>query len=159
MACGSGCCGPKPAPATDTTAETVRNSVGQAETDSCCESNAGDAKDDASSLQALQLEPVAGVLDNSANDMPAAAPGTGCADGCCAAPTEAENKPHPPPCCAGKPSPCCDMSCLERLALRACEDKKGSAEVADASSGTYWIPTPCFVPELMALLRFFLRWD
>lgn len=26
-----------------------------------------------------------------------------------------------PPCCAGKPSPCCDKSCLERLAARECE--------------------------------------
>lgn len=31
-----------------------------------------------------------------------------------------EQKPKDPPCCAGKPSPCCDKSCLERLAAREC---------------------------------------
>lgn len=28
-----------------------------------------------------------------------------------------------PECCKGKPSPCCDNSCIDRLALRACQDE------------------------------------
>jgi hypothetical protein len=145
MACGSGCCGPKPTPATDTASEAVQNSAGRPETDSCCESDAGDAKDDASSLQSP--EAVAGALDHSADAMPADAPETTCADRCCAAPAEDEEKPDPPPCCEDKPSPCCDVSCLDRLALRACEDKNPSAEVADASSGTCWFSRALLQPQ------------
>jgi hypothetical protein len=28
-----------------------------------------------------------------------------------------------PSCCEGKASPCCDKSCLDRLALRECESR------------------------------------
>ncbi|OPB43264.1 hypothetical protein A0O28_0111280 [Trichoderma guizhouense] len=45
-----------------------------------------------------------------------------CSKGCCSK----GDKPCPdiikaPPCCEGKISPCCDQTCLDRLALRECE--------------------------------------
>ncbi|KAK4233839.1 E1-E2 ATPase-domain-containing protein [Achaetomium macrosporum] len=65
-------------------------------------------------------------------------PATGCADECCAVKTQdgcdggnglgnpsmETEKPEAPPCCEDKASPCCDATCLDRLALRACEDDK-----------------------------------
>lgn len=41
-----------------------------------------------------------------------------------------------PPCCEGKSAPCCDVSCLDRLALRACGDQKtkNTAGFEDSSS-------------------------
>ncbi|KAL2019034.1 hypothetical protein VTK56DRAFT_10138 [Thermocarpiscus australiensis] len=65
--------------------------------------------------------------------------------GCCDATTKSDDgglefqstniqKPQPPECCADKPSACCDVSCLDRLALRACEGDKHTAEQEDAST-------------------------
>ncbi|KAK4118569.1 hypothetical protein N657DRAFT_675456 [Parathielavia appendiculata] len=46
-----------------------------------------------------------------------------------------DEKSNLPPCCEGKPASCCDLTCVDRLALRACEDKKYcSIEHRDASS-------------------------
>jgi Cd2+-exporting ATPase len=46
-----------------------------------------------------------------------------CSDSCCAteAPTTT-SKPSVTDCCRGKPFPCCDESCLDRVALRECDD-------------------------------------
>lgn len=47
----------------------------------------------------------------------------GCADSCCDTATRshsAATATGTPDCCQGKPSPCCDESCLDRLALREC---------------------------------------
>jgi Cd2+-exporting ATPase len=41
-------------------------------------------------------------------------------DKCCAESALANEKPKQPPCCTGKPTPCCDTSCLDRLAVREC---------------------------------------
>ncbi|KXG47943.1 uncharacterized protein PGRI_018130 [Penicillium griseofulvum] len=45
-------------------------------------------------------------------------------DDCCSSGDCADNKPHNhtdvPDCCCGKVSPCCDTSCLDRLAMREC---------------------------------------
>ncbi|KAI0007538.1 copper-translocating P-t [Xylariaceae sp. FL0662B] len=45
-----------------------------------------------------------------------------CNDSCCAAPNLTASDPTEPDCCKGKASPCCDASCLERLARRSCEN-------------------------------------
>ncbi|KAI1084657.1 copper-translocating P-t [Whalleya microplaca] len=50
-----------------------------------------------------------------------------CEDACCAAPNLAASDPNEPDCCKGKSSPCCDASCLERLARRSCENDKLSS--------------------------------
>ncbi|ODM17940.1 hypothetical protein SI65_06728 [Aspergillus cristatus] len=48
--------------------------------------------------------------------------------GCCTVleQPQAENDPNEPGCCDGKPSPCCDVSCLDRIALRECENTMSS---------------------------------
>jgi Cu2+-exporting ATPase len=48
-----------------------------------------------------------------------------CEKGCCSAqkPVEARQQ-NAPSCCEGKPSPCCDSSCIDRIALRECRDGK-----------------------------------
>ncbi|RAL06014.1 cation-transporting P-type ATPase PCA1 [Aspergillus ibericus CBS 121593] len=65
--------------------------------DSCCNS--------------INAEP----LDNMA-------PGHGEPDDCCSPSKSSDNNDNDAPdCCRGKVSPCCDTSCIDRLALRACE--------------------------------------
>lgn len=60
-----------------------------------------------------------------------------CSKGCCAK----GDKPCPdimkaPPCCEGKISPCCDQTCLDRLALRECESL-GSGKQHDCSTNPH----------------------
>lgn len=42
-------------------------------------------------------------------------------------------EPNNPSCCKGKASPCCDVSCLDHLALRECENRKQAAQPDHAS--------------------------
>jgi len=64
-------------------------------------------------------------------------------DDCCDAPqtpTEAAS-PVNPECCDGTTVPCCDDTCLDRLALRACEgEKKPVVEVWQSPVGTFVCP-------------------
>ena len=57
-------------------------------------------------------------------------------DGCCPPGKSSDNKAQDdtdaPSCCRGKVGPCCDTSCLDRLALRVCEM---SAAIAPGPSG------------------------
>ncbi|KAJ5652736.1 hypothetical protein N7507_010162 [Penicillium longicatenatum] len=73
--------------------------------DSCCDSD--DAK---------PLDTTASGLKEPTPEKP---------DDCCSpgkcADSKAENPTDAPACCRGKVSPCCDTSCLDRLALRECE--------------------------------------
>lgn len=39
-----------------------------------------------------------------------------------------------PSCCKDKAFPCCDVSCLDRLALSECENEKQAAQLEDASN-------------------------
>ncbi len=69
---------------------------------------------------------------------------SGCKDSYCDAPTRpVGDKTAPPPCCEGKPSPCCDVSCLDRLALRACGDGKQEVK-SDKSSESKHLPIPVY---------------
>ncbi|KAH9905026.1 copper-translocating P-t [Xylariomycetidae sp. FL2044] len=52
-----------------------------------------------------------------------------CRDKCCP-PASVKEDPNDPPCCKGKSSPCCDTSCLDRLALRECEGEKSAHAVS-----------------------------
>ncbi|KAK0717484.1 E1-E2 ATPase-domain-containing protein [Lasiosphaeria miniovina] len=53
--------------------------------------------------------------------------GRGVGASCCA-PDAASKEPEAPECCENKQSPCCDETCLDRLALRACEDENYGAK-------------------------------
>lgn len=44
-------------------------------------------------------------------------------DACCNEKKPAVEDPNNPSCCEGKPSPCCDVSCLDRLAARECKEE------------------------------------
>ncbi|KAJ3961743.1 hypothetical protein N0V92_001562 [Colletotrichum tropicale] len=51
-----------------------------------------------------------------------------CKKGCCSSPTPAPKSQEEkvPSCCEGKTSPCCDSTCIDRLALRECASGKRS---------------------------------
>lgn len=58
---------------------------------------------------------------------------------CCSAlgqtsPTPFEDT-KPPECCRGEPFPCCDDSCLDRLALRECDETNDCCEAQDGQYG------------------------
>ena len=76
--------------------------------------------------------------DHSSND-------TTRAKGCCDTGSDLEiptvESSTAPPCCEGKTSPCCDTSCLDRLALRECQTKCSTTK-HDGSSPTPIILLP-----------------
>ena len=54
-----------------------------------------------------------------------------CAKSCCSSPeTPSSGDTSAPPCCEGKAAPCCDQACLDRLALRECENPEPVAAVS-----------------------------
>lgn len=83
-----------------------------------------------------------------------------CTDGCCAESALADEKPEQPPCCTGKPSPCCDTSCLDRLAARECrgitigrgKDKPTPCSIDGCDAGT-----PCNEHKRRVRSRFAAR--
>lgn len=59
---------------------------------------------------------------------------TTCTDGCCSAPPQ-EKPEDVPSCCEGKRSPCCDSTCIDRLALRECKSGK---IISGSASGKFF---------------------
>ncbi|KAK3368347.1 E1-E2 ATPase-domain-containing protein [Podospora didyma] len=112
MACGSGCCGP---PKPDNAAQETRQEPSQLpdQNDNGSDSGCGDEspKELANNPANEDADSVADSHDLSA-DPPISRP----------------LDPETPACCEGKSSPCCDVSCLDRLALRACQDEKHPVE-------------------------------
>ncbi|KLO97934.1 probable P-type ATPase [Fusarium fujikuroi] len=96
---GCDCCGP-PAPAAESvTAETPPPSdIGS------CKDACRDGSDAAT--QVKEEEPANKEQDDDC-----------CASGSC----EEPNKDDAPECCRGKTSPCCNASCIDRIAIRECE--------------------------------------
>lgn len=97
-ACGGSCCNDQPAEPLCNTDTSPRDDLAK----SCCDGSlaieAGGAKDN-TSLKACRTSGYFSTLQPSA-------------------PAPAELKASE--CCRGKPAPCCDESCLDRLALREC---------------------------------------
>lgn len=89
--CGDGCC------AEDKPLKPTESGPGTKCEDSCCDGE-----------QAVEVV--------------RSASGASCKDACCDDKTSkpAMEDPKNPSCCKGKPSPCCDVSCLDRLAAREC---------------------------------------
>lgn len=56
-----------------------------------------------------------------------------------------EEDPNKPSCCKDKPSPCCDVSCLDRIALRECH-KEQILSSNEASPSKFKLTTPDFDP-------------
>lgn len=54
--------------------------------------------------------------------------GADCNKGCCSDPSPPKvEDPENPSCCEGKASPCCDVSCIDRIALRECDVSSGTS--------------------------------
>ncbi|KAI9172605.1 E1-E2 ATPase-domain-containing protein [Paramyrothecium foliicola] len=125
-ACSSGCCGPPPLamPSSAQPAQDCKPTPASCQ-DKCC--------DDSDSASGSKLD----VGDSASSESDCCAPKKSqpeCGQGCCSGP---KPKPQParleepaPSCCAGKASPCCDESCLDRLALRECESAAPSTSSA-----------------------------
>jgi hypothetical protein len=64
-----------------------------------------------------------------------------CRSGCCSVPEPSQvEDPNDPSCCKGSPLPCCDVSCLDRLALRACDSARQAARIDQASKSKQQCP-------------------
>lgn len=136
MACGSGCCG-EPVSVSDSPEQSSSNlapdTLMQGDRGSCC--NDADLATDKNSDQ---LDIIGATPDELTEEEDCCAPkpatrptpDSDCKKGCCSAPklplSDGTQKPVSS-CCEGKAAPCCDQSCLDRLALRECE-KFGSGD-------------------------------
>jgi Cu2+-exporting ATPase len=114
---GCDCCGqqapsPEPVAAPIATPTEKMNSC----QDSCCDGN--DLEEDLDTNDLGQEERTQENPDDC------------CSSGKCAN-DKPEHDPDTPDCCRGKVGPCCDTSCLDRLAMRECEMS------AAAASGPY----------------------
>lgn len=107
MACDSGCCAPKMAPTPTRTPTPPSLDV---------DAGGSIVTDEGDKPSKLELNTATDICcDSLAKDAPNV-------DGCCSSrpvQVEAENL-KVPSCCEGKPSPCCDSTCIENLALREC---------------------------------------
>ncbi|KAK3897723.1 E1-E2 ATPase-domain-containing protein [Staphylotrichum tortipilum] len=152
MACCSGCAAhsqsahadaatkptaPTPAPDTANTPEALRASFhGDAGAGSGAGSGAG-AGTDLAEPSIQEPDTADPTPTNSAISTSTPEPVAACKDSCCGPPSQSDNeKAQPPPCCEGKPSPCCDVSCLDRLALRACGDGKQGLKIEHGSQSS-----------------------
>ncbi|KAM0273929.1 hypothetical protein ACHAQH_008133 [Verticillium albo-atrum] len=156
MACGSGCCGgaskdpvpsvalpvqeptPTPEPVPEKIVGEAANNVAIA--DSCCNDD-GNALKDECKPSVVESVASASDVDDCCAPRPKAKPadsGPGCQSGCCSSPpAPAVNQEDTPDCCEGKKSPCCDTTCIDRLALRECQaDRFSIAEEKPACSAS-----------------------
>ncbi|KAK0712068.1 E1-E2 ATPase-domain-containing protein [Lasiosphaeris hirsuta] len=168
MACGSGCCGPPPdsagAPPSNMAAGSPEPSAMQ-EPDAasvCCsdcsdvatsvqvhkdgttskESAPAACHDDGCCGQAVKPESAGHSAANDANQSHDSKK----TDTCC--PSESAKKLDrvaTPDCCDDTTVPCCDDSCLDRLALRACEGEKEMVLITDSESTCHGVEDgrPC----------------
>lgn len=148
MACGSGCCKPAaaaPAPPTEPLAPAPVPAPSPIEQqpkaestkvdddgcqDSCCGAAAEATKSEGSgSACCASSVPAKDGGDDgcktTTDDNPTSKESldseAGCKDTCCASSKPVATDANDPPCCKGKASPCCDASCLDRLARRSCD--------------------------------------
>jgi Cd2+-exporting ATPase len=115
---GCDCCGP-PAPIPEPVAAPDAALVKETSScqDSCCDG------DDAEPLEIMapgQGEPT--------QEKPGCCSSSKCAD------DKAQDVTDAPACCRGKVSPCCDASCIDRLAMRECEVSASAGPDAKAES-------------------------
>jgi Cu2+-exporting ATPase len=61
-----------------------------------------------------------------------------CSPGKCAD-SKTENHTDAPDCCRGKFSPCCDTSCLDRLAMRECEMSATTAPSLNSKANSEYL--------------------
>lgn len=103
---GHECCS-QPAPVAELTASPIRALTEEANVDDWTQDCADDDPE-TPSIQAPQQTECAASVSNDC-----------CSSGKCED-TETVSNPDTPDCCRGKQSPCCNESCLDRLAMREC---------------------------------------
>ncbi|KAM0244231.1 hypothetical protein ACHAP5_006444 [Fusarium lateritium] len=121
---GCDCCGP-PALATEPVVAPIAAPIEETSScqDSCCDG--GDSDDQPPET----MDPGQGEFNHSKLD-------DCCSSGKCADDDKAKDDTDAPDCCRGKVSPCCDTSCLDRLAMRECEMSAVTAPGANACPKT-----------------------
>ena len=119
---GCDCCGP-PAPAPELVAAPTATPIEETSScqDSCCDGSDGDA-------EPLKTKDPGQGEPNQEN------PDDCCSSGKCADKKAAKDSTDAPDCCRGKVGPCCDTSCLDRLAMRECEMSAVAAPGANAKT-------------------------
>ncbi|PNY27777.1 P-type cation-transporting ATPase [Tolypocladium capitatum] len=134
--CCAGCCG-----ADEPSSDHCGSGYSTSCADACCQ------RDSAAAYQSKADTTI--CTDGCGNDEPAVATTLAacqdsepaCNDGCCGAePPEASaaaDKPDVADCCRGKLSPCCDESCLDRLALRECADRTCAGEIGETGDASF----------------------
>lgn len=112
---GCDCCGP-PAPTTEPVAAPIAAPIEETSScqDSCCD------------------EPLE-TKDPRQEELNQNVPGDCCSSGKCTD-DKAKDDSDAPDCCRGKVGPCCDTSCLDRLAMRECEISAVAAPGANAQT-------------------------
>ncbi|KAH7114790.1 p-type copper atpase, partial [Dactylonectria macrodidyma] len=120
---GCDCCGP-PAPATEPVAAPITAPIEETSScqDSCCDGGDSDA------------EPLE-TKDPGQGEPNQEKPDDCCSSGKCAD-DKAKDVTDAHDCCRGKVGPCCDTSCLDRLAMRECEMSAVAAPGANAQTKT-----------------------
>ncbi|KAK4031865.1 E1-E2 ATPase-domain-containing protein [Parachaetomium inaequale] len=126
MACGSGCCGPPAAASSERTAHTPAPI--QEDEDACCGGPSEEPQDGAR----CEVKD-AGLDDDCCAPNPTE---PGCNKGCCSTP-EPPRLDDIPSCCEGKTAPCCDQSCLDRLALRDCDNHEPALAASHGPTGSH----------------------
>ncbi|EPE08084.1 copper-translocating p-type atpase [Ophiostoma piceae UAMH 11346] len=134
--CGSTCCGPKETSKNciyDCCASTKTAKV-QACAESCCTPKA--PKSNVSSCSDGCCSPTKAAKEAIREDIKktAAQETYTCIDDCCASKTKSLQAEGRPSCCEGKTAPCCDDSCIDRIALRECKSGDSCAS-RDAENG------------------------
>ena len=109
--------------------------------DSCCDD---DDPDPLNTTASCQGEPTKETPDDC------------CSNGKCSD-NKAENDTDAPDCCRDKVSPCCDTSCLDRLAMRECEMSATAAPGPNSQPNSEY---PLFENGIQRFLTpFSLRWS
>lgn len=157
MACGSGssCCGPPAAPQLPASANNSTPVADSGSNNDSCDGGAvpdsggscGDACCGADVPPTLNETPAPVGCQSGCCDTEAKKPAQiaetavkiGTEDTCCDAPPPPKtgDKITDPGCCDGTELPCCDDSCLERLALRACETGKKPVILVESYEGVF----------------------
>ncbi|KAF6807876.1 P-type cation-transporting ATPase 2 [Colletotrichum sojae] len=113
--CKQGCCG---------SVEDAQTTIPSDAEDDCCKPKT-DVKDDCKKgcCGSSETKPVDSCGSNATAKKPKAK--DDCNKGCCSSATSVKPQmDKAPSCCEGKTSPCCDSTCIDRLALRECTSKK-----------------------------------
>ncbi|KAI0133464.1 copper-translocating P-type ATPase [Xylariales sp. AK1849] len=116
--------------------------------DQCCSDNMAE-------LKVIEAKCQEKCCSNSDNVMASAK--KDCRDQCCSGQTStAPVQDVAPPCCEGKDSPCCDDTCIERLAIRECDTICGRMSQS-AGSESCAGSTPCGSHRATARERYSAR--